>query len=71
MPLRFVMALMLVAGSALAENRIDGQRPDAPELASYGPHTVGVRTLELSNPGQIDIVSIDPSAPRPDPVAGL
>ena len=68
MPLRFVMALILVAGSALAENRIDGQRPDAPELAAYGPHKVGVRTLDLTNPDQIDIVSIDPEAAKPDPL---
>lgn len=68
MPLRFVMALILVSGFALAENRIDGQRPDAPELAAYGPHAIGVRTLNLTNPDQIDIVSIDPKAEKPDPL---
>jgi predicted dienelactone hydrolase len=41
----------------MAENRIDTIRPDAPELAAYGPHTVGVRTYTLTNPGQIDIVN--------------
>ncbi|MCD0166896.1 dienelactone hydrolase [Deinococcus sp. 12RED42] len=31
-------------------------RPDAPELAARGQYAVGVRTLELVNPGQQDIV---------------
>ena len=51
-----------------AENRIDTQRPDAPELAAYGAHAVGVRTLELANPDQIDILKIDPKQPKPDPL---
>lgn len=38
-------------------NPIDVVRPDAPELAAYGPHTIGVRTFEFSNPGQIDILN--------------
>ena len=28
-------------------DRIDVQRPDAPELAAFGPHDVGVRTIDL------------------------
>ncbi|MEM9579634.1 MAG: alpha/beta fold hydrolase [Pseudomonadota bacterium] len=47
----------LTAGAVMAENRIDTIRPDAPELAAYGPHTVGVRSFDLVNPGQIDIVN--------------
>ncbi|MDQ7071927.1 MAG: dienelactone hydrolase [Rhodobacterales bacterium] len=54
------------AMGAFAENRIDTQRPDAPELASYGDHAVGVRTVEMVNPGQIDILKIDPAAEKPD-----
>ena len=55
-----------IAGSALmAENRIDAQLPNAPELAAYGELTVGVRQLEMVNPGQIDILSIDPAADKP------
>ncbi|MEO0359990.1 MAG: alpha/beta fold hydrolase [Pseudomonadota bacterium] len=64
----FSAALILVAAPALAENRIDGQRPDAPELAAYGPMKVGVRTVEMTNPGQIDILAVDPAAPKPDPL---
>ncbi|MGL6211815.1 MAG: alpha/beta hydrolase family protein [Paracoccaceae bacterium] len=40
-------------------NRIDRQRPDAPELAALGPHPVGVRALVLVNPGQIDVLNIN------------
>ena len=58
----------LIMPLGAAENRIDGQRPDAPELAAYGEYLVGVRTLELSNPGQVDIVNIGPGEPKPDPL---
>lgn len=44
---------------SLAENRIDRQRPDAPEMAAYGQFAIGVRTLEVVNPQQIDVVNID------------
>lgn len=47
----------LLAVPAMAENRIDTIRPDAPALAAYGEHIVGVRTFELTNAGQIDIVN--------------
>lgn len=49
-------------------NRIDTQRPDAPELAAYGNYKVGVRTMTIINPNQIDVLSIDPEAPKPDPM---
>ena len=38
-------------------NRIDLIRPDAPPLARPGPHPVGVRTLELVNPCQPDVLA--------------
>jgi predicted dienelactone hydrolase len=65
-----IFAVALAAGAAsgtvaVAENRIDTQRHDAPELAAYGDFKVGVRTLELVNPGQIDILAIDPAAEKP------
>ena len=52
-----VAALGILATPGFAENRIDTIRPDAPALAAYGAHTVGVRSFNLSNPGQIDIVN--------------
>ncbi len=59
------VALGLSATAGLAENRIDIQLPTAPELAAYGALPVGVRQLEMVNPGQIDILSIDPAADKP------
>lgn len=37
-------------------NRIDQTPPDGPALARNGPHPVGVETLQLSNPDQIDVL---------------
>lgn len=65
-PLIAALVTAGVATGAFAENRIDTQRPDAPELAAYGAHKVGVRTIEMTNPGQIDILKIDPAQPKPD-----
>lgn len=48
---------VLAATTGYAENRIDTIRPDAPALAAYGDHKIGVTTLTFTNPGQIDIVN--------------
>jgi predicted dienelactone hydrolase len=61
---------MLIAAAAAsapsrAENRIDVVRADAPSLAAYGGQTTGVRTLEFTNPDQIDIKNIDPKSAAP------
>ena len=47
------------AGANLPDlvNRIDLVRHDAPLLALFGPHAVGVKTLMLSDPGRIDVVN--------------
>lgn len=50
-------ALALLGSPALAENRIDTVRPDAPELAGYGASPVGVRSLTLTDPDRIDILA--------------
>lgn len=55
---------MLVAFAAFftqlswAQNRIDSQRPDAPSLAAYGDYTIGVKTLNVIHPNQINIVEL-------------
>lgn len=51
-----------------AENRIDGQSPDAPELAAYGPRAIGVKRFDFVNPDQVDVVNVDAAA---DPAAPL
>ncbi len=64
MPHRLTTAcLALITGAwlttALAQagdNRIDQVRPDAPELAAYGKLAIGVRTVQLVNPRQLDIL---------------
>jgi predicted dienelactone hydrolase len=49
--MRWILAMALLLGmegAAMAEgNRLDIQRPDAPELAAPGPYAVGARTLQL------------------------
>lgn len=60
-------ANLALAPVVLAENRVDRIRPDAPELAPYGPYKIGVQTLEFVNPDQIDIVNTHAEAePRYD-----
>ncbi|MFT6909852.1 MAG: putative dienelactone hydrolase, partial [Oleiphilaceae bacterium] len=62
-----VVVMVIFSGLAmcsLAQNRIDVQRPDAPELASYGQYAIGVKTVNIINPRQIDIISIDLAQPE-------
>jgi predicted dienelactone hydrolase len=64
-----MMTAMIAATAAtplVAQNRIDGQSPKAPELAAYGPLAVGVRRIEMVNRDQIDIAALNPRAPKPD-----
>lgn len=50
-------------------NPIDQVRPDAPELAPYGSYPIGVQTMTVSHPGQIDILNTtadaEPTYDRP------
>ncbi len=48
----------------LAQNRINTIRADAPALAAYGTQTIGVRTVQVVNPNQIDMLQVDPKAPK-------
>ena len=56
-PHRFIFATLALASAATA-NPIDQIRPDAPDLAQYGEYAVGVQTLTVTNPKQIDILAI-------------
>jgi len=60
--------LLIGAAAALADTAIDTQRPDAPALAAYGDYDTGVRAVHLVNPGQIDVLALDASGDRPDPL---
>lgn len=60
-----VSLLLAATLSAMAENRIDIVRPDAPDLAAHGDHGVGRMTLDLVNPDQIDILNVTEGAAPP------
>jgi hypothetical protein len=66
--LGLALLTQLFAGHAMAENRIDTQRPDAPEQAAYGSYEVGTRPVTMINPSQIDVLALDPSVEAPDPL---
>ncbi len=51
-------SLLALFSAAAQHNRVDGLRPDAPELAKPGTYSVGVRTLHLSHKNQIDAVNV-------------
>ncbi|MCV0397721.1 MAG: dienelactone hydrolase [Rhizobiaceae bacterium] len=46
-------------------NRIDLIRPDAPELAPYGEHAIGVRTIDLLHRDQVDILNVEAGKEHP------
>jgi len=51
------LLMTFIAGTAFAQiNRIDVIRPDAPELAHFGVHTIGVQTLVLTDTDRPDIL---------------
>ncbi len=66
---RIALTTAMIAAAAAtplaAQNRIDGQSPDAPELAAYSDFSVGVRQFEFVNEDEIDILAIDPAGERP------
>ncbi len=61
------MAAMLgcVAPAWAQDNRIDQIRSDAPELAQYGKFNIGVKTLTMTNPKQLDIIKAKAGEPIP------
>ncbi len=48
---------------ATLDNRIDVVTPLAPELAAFGAHTVGVRTITVTDRNRPDIVGTKPGEP--------
>jgi predicted dienelactone hydrolase len=69
----FILALataltnyLALSSPALAkDNHIDTIRADAPALAQYGTLGVGVKTILLTNPKQLDIVKAKAGEPTP------
>src|SRR5271165_4429830 len=60
---RFVPLLPLMLTSSFAQNEpvayFSVPPVDSPELAARGPHAVGVRTVAIVHPGQVDILKFD------------
>ncbi|MGB7341469.1 MAG: hypothetical protein WBC91_21410 [Phototrophicaceae bacterium] len=54
------LGLGIVVAQEPAPNNIDFVRPDAPALAAQGDFDIGVQTLELVNPDQVDILNTQP-----------
>jgi len=63
----FCAALLLMAAVASAQTEFvfGDALPDAPELAARGPYSVGVRTLQTTNPDQLDVLAVTPEMPNP------
>lgn len=53
-----------------AQNRIDGQAANAPDLSAYGAYDVGVRQFNFVNPNQLDVetLAINPPADGSTPI---
>lgn len=73
-PLALVLALSAGAQTAAPPQYFSVPGADAPQLAKRGPYAVGVRTLQLVHPNQVDILHFDktrgkaPLYDRPLPV---
>ena len=59
------LVMVAVLGGFAQDNHIDGIRPDAPDLAPYGKFPIGMKTLQLVNPGQLDIAKAQAGQPIP------
>lgn len=57
-PAIFTICSSLVYGQNTSEFIYGDALPDAPELAMRGEYKVGVRTLDLINPNQLDILNV-------------
>lgn len=61
-----VGSLLLVAAFDIAgQNRIDVVTPAAPELAAFGPHDIGVRTVQATDRDRPDILNTKEGGPIP------
>lgn len=57
------LCLSLVTAAAAQTNRIDVISPLAPELAAYGAYAIGVRTIQATDRGRIDILNTKEGGP--------
>jgi predicted dienelactone hydrolase len=57
------LLLAATAGVAAQLNRIDIVTPAAPELASFGPYAIGVRTIEATDKNRPDVLNTKEGGP--------
>ena len=57
------LAIIMFAAAASPQNRVDTVTPVAPELASYGPLAIGVRTIQVTDRNRPDILNTKPGEP--------
>jgi len=65
---RALLVLLLASTANVASaqtNRIDVVRPDAPELAAFGPEDIGVQTLVVTDRGRPDVLNARAGEPVP------
>lgn len=61
-----LVAVLVALGSVVGfaqQNRIDVVTPSAPELAAFGPHDIGVRTIRATDRNRPDILNTKEGAP--------
>ena len=58
-----VLAVAMAQAAVAQQNRIDVVTPSAPELAAYGSHAIGVRTIQVTDRNRPDILNTKEGAP--------
>jgi len=59
----FLFVAFATTALVAQQNRIDTVTPTAPELAPYGPHDIGVRTIQVTDKNRPDILNIKEGGP--------
>jgi predicted dienelactone hydrolase len=58
-----VLPILATVSVVAQQNRVDTVTPSAPELASYGPHDIGVRTIQMIDKNRPDILNTKEGGP--------
>ena len=64
--MRCILAAFIAAAAVTVtaqNNRIDTISPSAPELAAFGPHAIGVRTIQVTDRNRPDILNTKAGGP--------
>ena len=56
-------AIVATVGVVAQQSRVDTVTPNAPELAAYGPHDIGVRTIQITDKNRPDILNTKEGGP--------